>query len=1663
MTLDASGERLVGTMVERLQRTVATRAAGHCVQVPHIPLELADACAKSLAKTMSPPDIVRVIQARPSSPWHATPSKVVEMRNTVEATGGRLLVFVPAGQLLAAEDSFGASTFEVVEVADAHSSLVADLLRQVAGTASESAAALPVIVDVARSLGVHDRRIAEYLGRVVDADRPAAIGLELDALGLIPDADLTLEEAGIERRLRRNHRAVDALVEPVPPAERIRRLSEEFGSGPGFETGLLAAVADGSLDPLAVTARLRERPDVDFSKWRVGVRAEVADLAILDLAGDFTPGADRRLSRAKGSIGVRYRCRPAPAEIEGLAELELQLLRVGDNNDDLIDSGFAAKKRGRQLPRSQSGTWRMKVDVAELDPGYYRFRLSARDATGLSVGDSLGPTFRVDTDIPPPIPAARSGSSIAAAYVGAVAAGAKTMGDPTLRWAQSPGTDPLSLQVSWPTLPNVWVIPFSGILTRAERYSLDDPASLGRYGIEFGGSDIDDALPGSDRVPDHYLRARERAFQAIATSQFVSDGDGPGPLVSLADLRAVSGAIEHHAAAWVEALASADPDAARILLSTDTLVVRDPGGGEVRLVGPTHPLRLFWRLRHFLGLVGEGDWDLRAAAAVDALMPSQIPFAVPGDHGLLRSAGPVGVDWNAYVRPNAPDIPATITRLSTWLGLKLLTPDITSPTDIARRVLRYVLAHPWVDGVVLNFIQPGAGELILKVLLDLQGNPLTASRRYVVRLFASDLYHAEVGEAIDEFMASPDASRRWRNDAADALLAASDDPLTPKFTYSKHRLDDLSTNPGAFPAHMTFLVDWFELNIQAVDLWSTGRSFFGGGLIVEPASEYRSDGPDGPPSWRTAVVASRESQDPFEQAYAAAAGTLSTLVGGRTGQTVAVGLSLDRVRRSVLEAVHGASEWVVTVDPVFGDEYLDSPSRAGEPPRYLVESSELLSARPTRRVLVSSKSRAEARALLRPALALYDLETGSATLDQLLDSLQVLGAGLSLHLVGGKSEAPEALGLALAAVWLRQQGVLRRAIVIPLDLHPELFGKIADAEAEAGDRLRTDLAIIRIEPDSRTLNVHLVEVKARFGIGVTPNDLTEHVKGQLENSHRMVKDRLFGANVRQVPGSAAGVMELRHLVGSLLRYLDRAVRYRLLDAAGASAARKFVQTLDGGYGLAFAQHALLFDLKSDGTSVFSDGGVEFVRLGRDDIRGMLEAPTEGIATPPPLAATELLRTVLGGESGLLDDPRRVEVIEEMPAGTDGPVQSTPIDGPDPTQLSLLGSAPTGRQFGIIGRLPGVDRKVALDLDGTNVVSVFGVQGSGKSYTLGTLVEAALLREPALNRLPNPLAAVVFHYSSDSSYAPEFASMAEENGDVNAIAALAKEYQAHASPLPEVRLLAPPALLADRRAEFPALDVHPLYLGADELRLDDWKLLMGLESGDQMYSKSMTALFRELRRDLSVEALAEGIKRSAMSPSQKRLAATRLDFARPYVTEAGRASDHLTPGRLLIVDLRDELIESDEALSLFMILLGSFGQATWEGRPFNKLIVFDEAHKYMGNPRLTARIVETVREMRHRGTTVVLASQNPPSVPREIIELSTVLIAHRFTSPQWLDHIRKANSDFADAGLKPSQLTSVGPGEAYVWSVGSPAFKRPQLVRMRPRLTRHGGATRRATD
>jgi len=427
----------------------------------------------------------------------------------------------------------------------------------------------------------------------------------------------------------------------------------------------------------------------------------------------------------------------------------------------------------------------------------------------------------------------------------------------------------------------------------------------------------------------------------------------------------------------------------------------------------------------------------------------------------------------------------------------------------------------------------------------------------------------------------------------------------------------------------------------------------------------------------------------------------------------------------------------------------------------------------------------------------------------------------------------------------------------------------------------------------------------------------------------------------------------------------------------------------------------------------------------------------------------------------------VQATEGAKSGDEEEPRLPPPDEDDSEPLEpdvFVGSSRATPQYGVLAAPTGdPGRRIALDLDGCNTLSLFGVQGSGKSYTLGTVIESAVMAIPGLNELPRPLASVVFHFHQTQDYPPEFVAMESPNDDADEIRDLVA-WGGEPAGVDDVLLLTTGDTVEYRRTEFPGVTVEPIAFASSELTVQDWRFLMGAVGSDSFYLQLLNDVMRRARDRLTLDAIRAGINASPMSATQQALASTRIDFAARFIDDDRSLRSLVRPGRVVIVDVRDEFIEKEQALGLFVTMLNVFAGAGMGDTPFNKLIVFDEAHKYMGGGPLINHVVEVIREMRHKGVTLVVASQDPVNVPPPVIELSSIVALHRFNSPNWLKHIQRSVAALGE--LTPQMMQALGPGEAFLWASRStdPVIsRRPVRVRIRPRVSKHGGSTRRATS
>ncbi|KAK0655120.1 hypothetical protein B0T16DRAFT_319737 [Cercophora newfieldiana] len=401
--------------------------------------------------------------------------------------------------------------------------------------------------------------------------------------------------------------------------------------------------------------------------------------------------------------------------------------------------------------------------------------------------------------------------------------------------------------------------------------------------------------------------------------------------------------------------------------------------------------------------------------------------------------------------------------------------------------------------------------------------------------------------------------------------------------------------------------------------------------------------------------------------------------------------------------------------------------------------------------------------------------------------------------------------------------------------------------------------------------------------------------------------------------------------------------------------------------------------------------------------------------------------------------------------------------------SIPGSA-SAKPFSQYGLLAGdisgaaeqdADKRVFWNISAPSSFFICGSQGSGKSHTLSCLLENALAPCEA-NVLPRPLTGIVFHYDtfiSDMGGSPCEAAWLSSNTDI------------------KVRVLCPPTNIRTMRrmyGQFPHITVQELRLNESDLNTKRMLDLMAVTSGGMpLYLHVVNRILRELRVSqqrgggtFNYTKFKQMLALEQLTDMQLAPLKQRLDTLESFMVEdqakafdmfksrggtpssgkkkpaAAQSGTDWTPrsGTLTIVDLSCPCVTAEMACSLFNICLSLFLEQPCDD--VGRIIALDEAHKYMNDSpecqTLTEALLATIRLQRHLGARIVISTQEPTISPK-LLDLCSVTVVHRFTSPDWLNALRKHLAGVSSGArlLEQAQRLQVGHvDEAEIDGIGS---------------------------
>src|SRR3989344_3757338 len=415
------------------------------------------------------------------------------------------------------------------------------------------------------------------------------------------------------------------------------------------------------------------------------------------------------------------------------------------------------------------------------------------------------------------------------------------------------------------------------------------------------------------------------------------------------------------------------------------------------------------------------------------------------------------------------------------------------------------------------------------------------------------------------------------------------------------------------------------------------------------------------------------------------------------------------------------------------------------------------------------------------------------------------------------------------------------------------------------------------------------------------------------------------------------------------------------------------------------------------------------------------------------------------------------------------------DASDKKKFGKEGLIYLGRGYVTMGTHTSLSNHLWMDVARSHVVLVAGKRGSGKSYSLGVIAEELSNLTPELAR---NIGSLIFDTMGI------FWTMKFKN---EKDAALLRDWNLETKPL-NVRVLVPKGK-ADNYKEMGVPFDDTFALSAAELNTDDWLSIFNLA----MTSPEGTLLARTISHlkqqsnTYTIKDIKQQIQRDTQtSHDTKNSIFALLDAAETWGVfsmnaEGSQVKSLVKGGQTTVLDLSvysatsafnvralvislisrklfNERMEERKKEELQSLQHGVDYLAHTTNRDMPLVWLFvDEAHEFLpkeGKTPATEALVQILREGRQPGISLVLATQQPGQIHRDVMTQSDIVISHKLTSQQDLEALNQIMQSYIleHINRKMDELPQLK-GSALILDDNS---ERIYPMRVRPRFTWHGG-------
>jgi DNA helicase HerA-like ATPase len=385
---------------------------------------------------------------------------------------------------------------------------------------------------------------------------------------------------------------------------------------------------------------------------------------------------------------------------------------------------------------------------------------------------------------------------------------------------------------------------------------------------------------------------------------------------------------------------------------------------------------------------------------------------------------------------------------------------------------------------------------------------------------------------------------------------------------------------------------------------------------------------------------------------------------------------------------------------------------------------------------------------------------------------------------------------------------------------------------------------------------------------------------------------------------------------------------------------------------------------------------------------------------------------------------------------------------------------------MLGRDLGTQQNIYLGASGARAILLCGKRGSGKSYTLGVLIEELIIAggDNVIPIIVDPMG--IYHTMVRRNE--------QQSTDLFQWGLTAQSFK--------VRLLIPgiPEELydVDILNEFRkrGVEYSPLRLNASDLSADGWCDLFDANVNQPLG----IALFRAVqtaqaeREFFTVKDLFKIVEKDKRSQdTSKEALMNRLEAAQRWhlfsEDEYQRIDAIFQPGVINILDVSRlesgprglrNLIVSVICRNLFRArsdarLREEFGLA---GQLPRVWLALDEAHQFapssttaIGKPQL----IRWAKEGRQPGLSMIVATQQPSAIDREVLSQCDVILSHKLTSRDDVLALNSLSQDYMGSELRNLITDIERTGQAILVDDERESVSKLQI---RPRQSQHGGGT-----